>query len=365
MSNRNYKDSRGIPKPASYGFHDMMEWQETVNEAAVSPNELPEDVIVKVSFRPKHHGIIVLADKHLVPFKSGDPIHGEMWFSYEPECGGHMIQWVRTSKGFGPLIYDIALELVTSAGSWLVGDRNVVSDDATKVWEYYDQKRNDVEKKPIDMEADCSFRSAIKATKYHQLAASQRSLKPLYMDWEEHPLAHRWRKPQMDVIPVLKSKKQYHTFNNTLKEEISKFDGKYKQVFFEMSVEEDEFVHFTTAKRASEIIESKKLLTNSPYKKFGQDSVTAVSLTYGEFVPNIQTTHIPIDEGQVVAIKFKTNTAPQIGFVDEVSWQQDVYLIDPKIITANSAINMIKETPENKRLNKHDWGFVKYVRGGK
>ena len=49
-------------------------------------------------------------------------------------------------KGYGPLIYDIAM---AQAGG-IMPDRRSVSDDAHRVWDYYQKNRGDVEAKQID-----------------------------------------------------------------------------------------------------------------------------------------------------------------------------------------------------------------------
>jgi hypothetical protein len=52
-------------------------------------------------------------------------------------------------KGYGPLLYDIAMETVTKHGCMLVSDRKIVSDDAFKVWKYYYENRPDIRKQEL------------------------------------------------------------------------------------------------------------------------------------------------------------------------------------------------------------------------
>jgi|LWDU01.1.fsa_nt_gi GNAT superfamily N-acetyltransferase len=58
------------------------------------------------------------------------------------------------SEGYGPLLTDIALELATQAGKWIVlpdlAQAGVVSADAERVFDHYLDKRSDVQKKEID-----------------------------------------------------------------------------------------------------------------------------------------------------------------------------------------------------------------------
>lgn len=118
----------------------------------------------------------------------------------------------------------------------------------------------------------------------------------------------------------------------------------------------DRFVHFTAPDRAEQILSMGKLLMRPPYPKFGIDAVNAVSVVWGEFVPGVQTTHI---KGPLVAVLFQTNTMPKHGFQEEVIWDRDVVLRNPKIIPANKAISMIKGAPES--IGEDD--YVTYGKG--
>jgi len=118
--------------------------------------------------------------------------------------------------------------------------------------------------------------------------------------------------------------------------------------YFYMDVKDDTFVHFTTLNRSNEIIETKQLLLDSPHSGMGAYGTFAVSLTYGDYIPGVQTTHIKADPNDtIVAVEFKTNTVPKkTGTVDEVAFgEQNVNLINPKIISKEQAISKIKSAP--------------------
>lgn len=115
--------------------------------------------------------------------------------------------------------------------------------------------------------------------------------------------------------------------------------------FKEMNLKDDYFIHFTPLYRAKQILKDKKLLLRPPYKKFGTDYVNAVSTTYGRHVPEVQTTHIK--EQPIVAILFQTDTMPDRGYPEEVTWEQDVILKNPKIISKGAAVNMLAPYREN------------------
>ena len=70
------------------------------------------------------------------------------------EClDGYVVTWAHVDdehKGWGPMLYDIAMELATQAGSGLLSDRNNVSYEASSVWQYYAGSRGDVEAVQLD-----------------------------------------------------------------------------------------------------------------------------------------------------------------------------------------------------------------------
>lgn len=51
--------------------------------------------------------------------------------------------------GWGPFLYDIAMELATSNGGRLACHEHRVTSDAEAVWEFYNQHRDDVEAQPL------------------------------------------------------------------------------------------------------------------------------------------------------------------------------------------------------------------------
>lgn len=113
---------------------------------------------------------------------------------------------------------------------------------------------------------------------------------------------------------------------------------------YQMDVSQDEFIHFTPAERVQEILKSKMLMFRPPYEKFGSDAVNGISLTFGQYVPGVQTTHIKGDN--VSAIWFKTNVVPHRASVEEVDWHVDVPFTQAREVSEADAIKMIKAAPE-------------------
>lgn len=80
----------------------------------------------------------------------GDGVRGKVSCRQMPGSSVMVVESSGTTKGFGPLLYDIAMEEATKNGLSLVSDRKRVSDDAFRVWEHYLNNRPDVEKVTLD-----------------------------------------------------------------------------------------------------------------------------------------------------------------------------------------------------------------------
>ena len=119
-------------------------------------------------------------------------------------------------------------------------------------------------------------------------------------------------------------------------------DSKYENIY-SMDLKKDRFIHFTPESRARQIVSDGKLLMNPPYRKFGIDAVTAVSLVWGEAVEGVQTTHIKMGEGEkLVGVVFKTDTLPEYSYIEEVIWHRDVRLIRPEIVSHSKGLSMLR-----------------------
>lgn len=76
----------------------------------------------------------------------GDNVSGLVYCRKIPNSSLMMLESSGATKGFGPLLYDIAIEEVTKNGYALVSDRARVSDDAYAVWQKFYFDRPDIEK---------------------------------------------------------------------------------------------------------------------------------------------------------------------------------------------------------------------------
>ena len=71
---------------------------------------------------------------------------------YEGSCyDGWVIETSAAQDGWGPLLYEVALEWASQNGGGLASDRGIVSGDARGVWDKY-AARSDVDIKQMDVE---------------------------------------------------------------------------------------------------------------------------------------------------------------------------------------------------------------------
>jgi len=130
-------------------------------EAARNPSSLPEDV--GVSIEPYMGNVVVKYTEN----SSGVEGYVEMKLAKTGCLGAYIIFQSEATKGYGPLLYDVAIEVAGNHG--VTADRDSVSPDASNVWEYYYKNRSDISKKPLDdienpktqtKDDDCSFDSS-------------------------------------------------------------------------------------------------------------------------------------------------------------------------------------------------------------
>ena len=162
-----YPKKRGKSAPpivgATGGAFGLEEAQ--LDEAMKTAADLPEDVVVVVSDRgdvgftvyyalrnnPQHR----LKAHDLDRQEAGIDIYGTLdthISGEEPRPEVFMVKTVKARDGFGPLLYDVALEVAGESG--LMPDEFDVSEDAAAVWKYYDTGRPDVESRSLDDDSD-------------------------------------------------------------------------------------------------------------------------------------------------------------------------------------------------------------------
>jgi len=202
---------------------------ETMNEALLTEEakgikDLPDYAYVHVFARGRHEDLITVMftdkDGNMLPpvdIRTGEdkPIWGDVsFFKQDPNgrpCdGAAVIAITNVADGWGPFLYDIAMEIATMHFNGLTSDRNVVSyPDAQDVWYFYNQYRA----KPIsgDVKAyqlDDEYNSLTpkKSDNCGQSQARERSQDygGVWSD-KDNPLSKRYTKPPV-ILNQLKDK---------------------------------------------------------------------------------------------------------------------------------------------------------------
>tara|TARA_R110000824_G_scaffold3106_6_gene14264 strand:- start:2436 stop:3683 length:1248 start_codon:yes stop_codon:yes gene_type:complete len=157
-------------------------WRQYLTEmAAKTSEELPESWFIKISALQSVRGAngvrVELVEKdeegnlRRIPGRR-DPWSSVTAYKAEPGAapclGAYIIEGSSAPHGFGPLLYDIMMELAGKDG--LTPDRSIVSSAAYNVWQYYLKNRSDIDNKQLDdvdnpqtppLEDDCTMSSTM------------------------------------------------------------------------------------------------------------------------------------------------------------------------------------------------------------
>lgn len=145
-------------------------WRSFLEEEAKGPNDLPKGWGIVIKDGNNSFEVHLLnKDKNIVPGTG----HGKdtVIKLQKPEptvtdcVNAYQVTWVNAPKGWGPLLYDVAMEFAVFKGAeGIFADRTGVSPAAQKIWNYYAHKREgEIEKfHPLDEEEDEECRVIIK-----------------------------------------------------------------------------------------------------------------------------------------------------------------------------------------------------------
>jgi hypothetical protein len=163
-----------------------------LTEAATSPKDLPPNM--KIVIERRGNGAIIyyrdqtrprmiagrIEIRPLVPGEAGD-------------CdGAWKVSWADTPKGWGPLLYDVAMEYATIHGKGLMPDRDAVSGPAENVWNYYlTNRKNDVISHQLD-NLDDVLTPGVEVDNCDQGVAKARTKGS--MGWVDSPLSKKYTK---------------------------------------------------------------------------------------------------------------------------------------------------------------------------
>ena len=127
---------------------------------------------------------------HIRPMKSTAPA---------PCDGAYEVGWAGTTKGWGPLLYDIAIEYATIHGNGLISDRKDISAAARPVWDRYLNSREDVESHQLD-DLHNTLTPDIEKDNCDQYIASLGSQD----EWQESALSKRYTKSPTTITKLEK-----------------------------------------------------------------------------------------------------------------------------------------------------------------
>jgi hypothetical protein len=114
-----------------------------------------------------------------------------------PCHGAYTVQYAEARKGWGPLMYDIALEYVAKAGTYLAPDRASVSSKAKNVWDYYlNNRAQDVEWIQLD-----DLRNTL--TKTGRDNCEQLSTEKYDEEFQDSSLSKGYRMKKIEKIPYM------------------------------------------------------------------------------------------------------------------------------------------------------------------
>ena len=128
-------------------------------------------------------------------------------------CPAYITMWTEVDPGFkntgiGAVLYDVAIEVATKLGGYLTCDRGTVSDNAKRMWRYYNvsddyeafqMDTRDGDYTPTDISDDC------KQTIFHRDTKIPLNSEPnAYKDeFMASPFTKAFRKKRITTIPCL------------------------------------------------------------------------------------------------------------------------------------------------------------------
>lgn len=130
----------------SFVRHMIVEEQQ--RSTRKGPNDIPDGWGVVISQKGKDFKVSLVDDQaNEIARVSAERSGGSMGAAEGAMAVGCSRSHV---KGWGPLVYDVAMEWATLQANGLMPDREIVSDEAFRVWQTYSDARADVSKHQLD-----------------------------------------------------------------------------------------------------------------------------------------------------------------------------------------------------------------------
>ena len=175
-------------------------WREYLNEGMKNPADIPDDVYIGIMW-DRGDILFYYADEKgnetdpyaeltgMVSIRQPTERKGT-WGGVQKDgacSGAWILAGSEASKGWGPLLYDVAIEWASMNGKGLTPDRHSVSGDARAVWDYYLNKRSDVKDYQLD-----DLENTL--TKPEDDNCEQQSANTDSSDWQTSPLSKKYTK---------------------------------------------------------------------------------------------------------------------------------------------------------------------------
>jgi hypothetical protein len=114
------------------------------------------------------------------------------------------------TRGFGPLLYEVALEYASQKGGGLMADRNSVSDYALNVWSEYEMREPGVKNRQLDIDLDKTKVPPELGGEIDNLTATpdddcaqNKTIRSYGTDWDKSPLSKIYIKKSSDTMKAL------------------------------------------------------------------------------------------------------------------------------------------------------------------
>ena len=185
--------------------------RELLTEAAKGPADLPGRIVVHIfedgnstrityakPIKKQGSGWLYGRSKRpsgIIEIFRPDAIDGD-----GPCDGAWQVGMSAASPGWGPLLYDVAMEWATLNGGGLVSDRAIVSLEAHGVWDYYMNNRGDV----TGIQMDDLDNTLTPEEKDNCNQHSAERMGPEGINWQDSPLSKRWTKPPTGMSTLRK-----------------------------------------------------------------------------------------------------------------------------------------------------------------
>ena len=172
--------------------------RELLTEAAKGPADLPEGVFVEIIEQGDHAKFRYAYKESWSdnPFASKSPGGKVAIMTPDHPCGGAWeVALSDATSGWGPMLYDVAMEWATQNGGGLVSDRSAVSPAAREVWNYYLSNRGDVQSVQLDDLRNTITPEEEDNCEQHASTVGRSSAgMPKVIDFQGSPLSKRYTK---------------------------------------------------------------------------------------------------------------------------------------------------------------------------